>query len=265
MGMGGMMGAAGGMGGGMGGGMNAPNTPGVISVIPVVPDQQISPPNKRVRGNNPAAPPTKEQAAVSQALQAEVQNQVNSARAQMANNPAGAVQSLRGELDKIRQMPDLPPQARAQMATAIGAAMRDVLHRQVEFEHNRQGNAERLAEAKESAFTVAKPAPAKPQAAAWADRKGSMSLAKQGSSEKRIEAALKSPTKMEFVETPLRDVIDYLEDYHQIVIQLDESAMDSAGVSKETPVTKNIKGVALAWRCTRFSKIITLPTSYRAR
>ena len=77
------------------------------------------------------------------------------------------------------------------------------------------------------------------------ERYSSMSLAKQNSAEKRIEAALKSPTDMEFVELPLDQVIDYLKDYHQIEIQLDKTAMDDVGIETDTPVTKNLKGITL--------------------
>ena len=67
----------------------------------------------------------------------------------------------------------------------------------------------------------------------------------RGPAEKKIEAALKSPTQLEFVDTPLTDVIDYLKDYHQIEIQLDKKAMEEAGIDTAVTVTKNLKGVSL--------------------
>ncbi len=63
--------------------------------------------------------------------------------------------------------------------------------------------------------------------------------------ERKIEEALDSPTQLEFIETPLVDVIDYLKDYHQIEIQIDQRAMDEVGVDSGAPVTENIKGVSL--------------------
>ena len=81
--------------------------------------------------------------------------------------------------------------------------------------------------------------------AARKERWGSKDMKLRSPAEKRIEAALKSPTQLEFAETPLSDVIDYLKDYHQIEIQLDKKAMDEAGIGSETPVTKNLKGVSL--------------------
>ena len=63
--------------------------------------------------------------------------------------------------------------------------------------------------------------------------------------EKKIEEALKQPTQIEFVETPLKDVVDYLKDLHKIEIQLDTAALKEAGVDESTQVTKNIKGISL--------------------
>jgi hypothetical protein len=63
--------------------------------------------------------------------------------------------------------------------------------------------------------------------------------------ERRIEEALSSPTELEFIETPLQDVVDYLKDYHKIEIQLDEKALEDLGVGKDIPVTKNLHGLSL--------------------
>ena len=63
--------------------------------------------------------------------------------------------------------------------------------------------------------------------------------------EKKIAEALKRPTTIEFVETPLKDVVDYLKDLHHIEIQLDSAALKDAGIDESTQVTKNLKGVSL--------------------
>ena len=64
--------------------------------------------------------------------------------------------------------------------------------------------------------------------------------------EKKIEAALKSPTQLEFVETPFDDVVDYLKDLHQIEIQVDRKALDDVGLDPSTlPISKNLKGISL--------------------
>ena len=53
------------------------------------------------------------------------------------------------------------------------------------------------------------------------------------------------PTTLDFIETPLQDVVDYLKDLHHIEIQLDDTAMDAAKVSADAPVTVNFKRVTL--------------------
>ncbi len=64
--------------------------------------------------------------------------------------------------------------------------------------------------------------------------------------EKKIEEALMSPTQMDFVETPLQDVVDYLKDLHQIEIQVDRKALDDVGLDPSTlPMRKNLKGISL--------------------
>ncbi len=60
-----------------------------------------------------------------------------------------------------------------------------------------------------------------------------------------IKRALDAPTQVEFVETPLKDVVDYLKDLHHIEIQLDSEALKEAGVDENTPITKNLKGILL--------------------
>ncbi|HUT11177.1 MAG TPA: tetratricopeptide repeat protein, partial [Thermoguttaceae bacterium] len=63
--------------------------------------------------------------------------------------------------------------------------------------------------------------------------------------EARINAALDSPTQLEFIETQLQDVVDFLRDYHDIEIQIDTRALDEVGIPTDTPITKNLKGVTL--------------------
>ena len=64
--------------------------------------------------------------------------------------------------------------------------------------------------------------------------------------EVKIREALRSPTRMEFIDTPLIDAIDYLKDLHGIEIQLDTKGLEEAGIGTETPVTRKIKGISLA-------------------
>ena len=77
------------------------------------------------------------------------------------------------------------------------------------------------------------------------EKYSSTELSRRSPAEKKIEEALKQPTQIEFVETPLKDVVDYLKDLHHIEIQLDSAALKEAGVDESTPVTKNLKGISL--------------------
>jgi hypothetical protein len=288
--------------------------------------------------------------ALAAATQAEVQNVINQARGQMRSNPENSIQMLRQEMEKVKGLPELTPEAREQFLGALQAALREGSRRLVEVVHIRQEDAERMAKGMEQALManalvrdqqkvrqlvdrvdflleearvlegdeagqkysdamaagaaaaqILPQVPA-PQAAVIAagvkgydhantkttllaqkglmesmyacdlsripfnddqpivypnaewwkemsatrrERFGSKDMKQRGPAEKKIEAALKSPTQLEFVDTPLSDVIDYLKDYHQIEIQLDKKAMDEAGIGTDSQVTKNLKGVSL--------------------
>ncbi len=91
-----------------------------------------------------------------------------------------------------------------------------------------------------------------PDAEFWKDltarrkeKYSSTDLSHRSPGRKKIEEALKQPTQFEFVETPLKDVVDYLKDLHQIEIQLDVAALKEVGVEDSTPITKNLKGISL--------------------
>jgi von Willebrand factor type A domain len=74
---------------------------------------------------------------------------------------------------------------------------------------------------------------------------GSMDLLKPDSREQDIFNALKSPTDIEFVETPLKDAIEFLAEKHEIPIVLNAKKLEEAGVNIDTPVTKRLKGITL--------------------
>ncbi len=90
-----------------------------------------------------------------------------------------------------------------------------------------------------------------PDAAAWEElterrkKYTHVDLKKVGAAEKKINAALLDETTMDFEETPLQDVVDYLHDYHGIEIQLDIKALEDAAVGTDTPVTRRLKGISL--------------------
>jgi hypothetical protein len=63
--------------------------------------------------------------------------------------------------------------------------------------------------------------------------------------EASIHAALGQTTDLQFVETPLKDAIDFLAAQHEIPIVLNAKSLEEAGVNIDTPVTKNLSGITL--------------------
>jgi len=61
----------------------------------------------------------------------------------------------------------------------------------------------------------------------------------------RIRTALASPTRLEFIDTPIDHVFAFLQEQHRIPIVIDRRAWDDVGLSSEVPVTRSIKGVTL--------------------
>src|SRR4051794_33063301 len=64
-------------------------------------------------------------------------------------------------------------------------------------------------------------------------------------SEKKILEALAKPTSIDFVETSLSDVVDYLKDFHGIEIQIDHKHLEDQGLGSDSQVTKKLSGVPL--------------------
>jgi len=62
---------------------------------------------------------------------------------------------------------------------------------------------------------------------------------------KAIYKALSEKTTFEFIETPLHDVVDYLEELHRINIWIDSRAMQDVGIGSDTPITRNLSGITL--------------------
>jgi hypothetical protein len=73
----------------------------------------------------------------------------------------------------------------------------------------------------------------------------STDLKKVSPAEQKIRAALEQPTRMEFIDTPLQDAVNFLKDYHQIEIQLDTRALEDLGVGTDSPVSRNVNGITL--------------------
>ena len=87
-------------------------------------------------------------------MQTEVQNIISKARGQMRTTPEDAIQSLRLELDKVKQLPELTPEARDQFVTSLESALREGYRQKTEVEQRRQEDMERRAKARENALVV---------------------------------------------------------------------------------------------------------------
>lgn len=70
-------------------------------------------------------------------------------------------------------------------------------------------------------------------------------LKRRRPAEKKIEAALEERVNLEFFDTPLTEVMGYIEDVHKITILFDQSALQEFGISADTPVTVELSDVTL--------------------
>ena len=61
----------------------------------------------------------------------------------------------------------------------------------------------------------------------------------------RIENALNAETTFDYLDQPLRDVIQDISFNHNIPIVIDRKALDDFGIDTGTPITKSIKGISL--------------------
>lgn len=63
--------------------------------------------------------------------------------------------------------------------------------------------------------------------------------------EVKILSAMEEPTEFDFFDQPLADVIELIEERHQIDIQVDHRALTDAGVDADVAITRHIKGTTL--------------------
>lgn len=90
-----------------------------------------------------------------------------------------------------------------------------------------------------------------PSAEVWEEltlrrqRYASVDLQESGEAEKKILDQLKEPTRMDFEETPLDEVTEFLREFHGIEIALDTKALDEVGIGSDTPVTVRVRGISL--------------------
>jgi len=60
-----------------------------------------------------------------------------------------------------------------------------------------------------------------------------------------LERELQCATGVEFIETPLKDVLEYLQEKHGISILRNDKALTAASVDPSSPITINLKGFTL--------------------
>ena len=282
----------------------------------------------------------RQRAILRQQIVADVQNTIRESRARVAQEPERAIQELKLQHDRVRDVPELDADVRAQLQSQLEAALREASRRKQELDVARQRAMQLEAQAKERqlvarrltrqqmkaselmdrfsslmdeakykaaeevaieaqkilpdtaepvaatlnsrtvgyladalALRVARqrgvvdtlyqvershipfpdePPIVYPDAEVWrrlTERRkkeySSMSLSKPGKAEQRIMEALQEPTKVDFVDTPLSECIDYLKTLHKINIEFDKKALDDAGIGTDTPVTRNLQGITL--------------------
>ena len=73
----------------------------------------------------------------------------------------------------------------------------------------------------------------------------SMDLLGSGTPEKRIYDALDQETILEFNESPLSEVVDFIKNAREIPIVIDQRALDDVGMGSDTPVTISLAGITL--------------------
>ncbi len=61
----------------------------------------------------------------------------------------------------------------------------------------------------------------------------------------QIESVLDSKTAFEFLDVPLSEVVDALEGQHEIQIEIDQRAVEEAGLTTDAPVAKSLAGISL--------------------
>ncbi|HZZ74019.1 MAG TPA: hypothetical protein VFE24_17330 [Pirellulales bacterium] len=90
-----------------------------------------------------------------------------------------------------------------------------------------------------------------PSAQAWRElteaRKQyqAVDVKERGPAEKKILDELDKPSAVEFIDTPLKDVTDFIGQRHGINIQFDDKAMKDGGIGTDTPINVNLKGISL--------------------
>ena len=98
-----------------------------------------------------------------------------------------------------------------------------------------------------NAFPTARPKPTRKAAGSKESREAAPKAVAKPlvGGERAILKALKEPTSFEFVETPLQDVVDYIQRTHGIPIRLDRKELESMNIGPDTLVTCKLSGISL--------------------
>jgi hypothetical protein len=67
----------------------------------------------------------------------------------------------------------------------------------------------------------------------------------EADAEQQIRKALNEKTTVEFNETPLIDVFEFLAAKHKITIHMDTKALDDAGIGADTPISRSLRNLSL--------------------
>ena len=62
---------------------------------------------------------------------------------------------------------------------------------------------------------------------------------------KKIEHALAQEAEFDFVDTPLRNVVNFLSEKHAIPVILHHKALEEAAIDPDTPITSRLRGITL--------------------
>jgi len=160
-------------------------------------------------------------------------------RYQLANELAGEIRSL------------MPGSTLTASAESVGRLAQVRNYQAVQLARA-DGLAKTLGQTELSAVPYADDVPLTyPQAEVWRELSARRlaqyraELSNESPAEKRIRQALDETTSMDFVDTPLQDVVDYLKDLHGIEIQLDTRALADAGIAPDLPVSRRLSGISL--------------------
>ncbi len=76
-------------------------------------------------------------------------------------------------------------------------------------------------------------------------RQAHLTLNKEHKFVERIKEALNEQTEIDFIDTPIEDVVEYLAEFHSITINIDDRGYLNGEIDIDEPVNKTLSGVTL--------------------